>query len=312
MTDRMTTTEPCDICHRVRFVLGDGQEEPCVCTAPKYALLLDTETTDVDPKTGAICIEVAVCLYNIRLGAPIASYASLIHGATENPAQEINGIHVDALVDAPPADRVWGMVAAFAKKAQVAVAYNADFDQKFTPDLGLPWACAMNDFQYPGSRKSRSLVALALSLGLGIGHVHRAAADVDLMARVFTRLAERGLSLPAMFLHALRPKALFVSLAPFDQKDAVKEAGFVWDELVPKQWARKMPYEDAAELPFRAVPWESCKLFISLAPFDQKETVKSHGFGWNDLVPKQWAKVMPAEDARALPFAVREVASQRS
>lgn len=216
-----------------------------------HALILDTETTDVDPAAGAKCIEVAVCLYSLDHACAIASYASLISGATENPAQDVNGISIGSLAEAPTADRVWGMVGHFAKKAQVIVAHNASFDMKFTPDLGLPWVCTMNDYRWPGKRTSKSLVQLALSFGLGVGHAHRAAADVDLIARVFTRLAEQGHSLQEMFTYAMRPKQLFVSLAPFEQKDVVKAHGFTWNDLLPKQWARVMAAEDVEALPFK-------------------------------------------------------------
>jgi DNA polymerase-3 subunit epsilon len=49
-------------------------------------------------------------------------------------------------------------------------------------------------------------------------------------------------------------------------------------------------------------------LYVSLASFDEKETVKAHRFKWNDLVPKKWARRMAIEDVPMLPFAVERVA----
>jgi hypothetical protein len=128
--------------------------------------------------------------------------------------------------------------------------------------------------------------------------------DCDILSRLLTRVAERQ-NLQELFVRAMRPRKIFVSFAPFDQKDAVKGAGFSWDDPIPGQWSRSLPPEDVAALPFRAVEWETCKLFVSLAPYEQKEIVKKYDFTWNDLAAKQWAKRMPPEDATRLPFAVK-------
>jgi DNA polymerase III subunit epsilon len=43
---------------------------------------------------------------------------------------------------------------------------------------------------------------------------------------------------------------------------------------------------------------------VSLAPFDDKDTVKAHGFAW-DAAERVWWKDMPPEDVSALPFQTR-------
>jgi hypothetical protein len=53
-----------------------------------------------------------------------------------------------------------------------------------------------------------------------------------------------------MFAIAMRPKALFVGLQPFDDNQLAKDAGFKWDRLVPKKWSRMMAIEDATLLSF--------------------------------------------------------------
>lgn len=274
--------------------------------------ILDTETGGLDPKVDP-CIEVAVIVYDLVLAAPVSAFSSLIR-STSNDAYDINRIHVDLLRDAPEADVVWRRVGAIVESAEVFVAHRADFDKSFTPEplrSSRSFVCSKFHIDWPESKPGDGLVHAALAHGVAIATAHRAMADCDTVARLLTRVAEKK-NLQELFERAMRPRKLFVSFAPFDQKDAVKAVGFSWDEPVKGQWCRSMPPEDVAALPFRAVEWERCKLFVSLAPFELKETVKSYGFGWNDLVPKQWAKVMPAEDAPKLPFAVREVASQRS
>ena len=44
--------------------------------------------------------------------------------------------------------------------------------------------------------------------------------------------------------------------------------------------------------------------FVSLAPFEEKDTVKANGFSW-DAAARQWWRVMAESDAEALPFSVR-------
>ena len=101
----------------------------------RRALLLDTETTGVNPATDRV-IEVAVILFDLELGCPIESYASLLQ-ATGNDAESANGIPPAALVDANHAIEVWRRVAEVAVKADVIAAHNAEFDRSFVRAAGL-------------------------------------------------------------------------------------------------------------------------------------------------------------------------------
>jgi len=214
----------------------------------RFCAILDTETTGLD-STVDKTIEVAVMLFDVKHAQRVTSYAGLIKGSS-NEAQAINGIPPEMLLEAAEPELVWQAVRWIIGPAEVIVAHNSEFDQKFCPDLGKPWCCSENDIQWPGRARGGALANLALSLGLGVASAHRAMADVDTLARVLTRLAEKGHDLEAMLVHAMRPKVLFYSLAPFEQKDVVKAAGFRWDGD-KKQWWRRMPLEDAATLPFK-------------------------------------------------------------
>ena len=270
--------------------------------------ILDVETGGLDP-TKDPCVEVAVIVYDLVAAAPISSFSSLIR-STSNDALHVNRIPIGLLVEAPVAEIVWRRVVAIVEQADAFVAHRADFDRGFTPEplrSSRPWVCSKYHLEWPDSKPGDGLVHAALAHGVAIATAHRAMADCETVSRLLTRVAERK-NLQELFERAMRPRKLFVSFAPFDQKDAVKEAGFSWDDPIVGQWSRNMPPEDVAALPFRAVEWETCKLFISLAPYEQKEIVKSRGFEWNSLVAKQWSKIMPPEDASTLPFVVREVA----
>lgn len=218
----------------------------------RYVLLLDTETTHLDPPPVGKTIEVAVALFDVKHAQTVASFASLIRGDS-NEAQSINGIPAEMLPEANEADLVWRAVKWIGAKAQVILAHNADFDRQFTPELDRPWVDTESDIVWPNSNKGGrggSLAHLALSLGLGVASAHRAMVDVDTLARIFTRLAEKGHDLEALIRHGMRPKAMFHSLAPFEAKDQVKAEGFRWDPD-RKIWWRKMAVEDAAKLPFK-------------------------------------------------------------
>ena len=228
----------------------------------RRACLLDTETTGTDPAQGAKTIEIAVMLYDVEHASPISSFASLIHidgndewGMPANPAEHINGIKPVMLKDARPADEVWRAVKWMIASSDVIVAHRAEFDRQFVPDLGKPWCCSKTDIKWPNRMRGDHLVQLALGLGLGVASAHRAMADVDTLARIFTRCAEifdkTGMhSLEAMLLHAMRPKVKYISLAPFEEREVVKSHGFLWNPQA-KEWYRFMPPEDIGELPFK-------------------------------------------------------------
>ncbi len=219
----------------------------------RRALLLDTETTGLDPWVDRV-IEVAVTLFDLELGCPLASYASLIQ-ASDNAAESVNGIPPAALADAPHGIVVWRAVAEMAAQADVVAAHNAAFDRAFVRAAGIAsvadmtWCCTMSDFDWGGSRK---LVEIALNRGVGVASIHRAAADVDIMARLFARVRERGGDLPALFRRAARPKRRFVAQVSFEMKYLAKEAGFSWSPE-RSEWHREMPPEDVGQLPFRVV-----------------------------------------------------------
>ena len=243
-------------------------------------LIVDCETTGTDHSKDSV-VEVAAMLYDTKHASPIESFACLIKH-TENGAEKFNGIPASLLVEQGTDPReVWKRFCLLASHAECFLAHNSAFDEGFVTKAvvsegwlpKIPWTCSMSDIQWPGARESRSLMSLALSLGLGVSHAHRAAVDVETIARCLTRaqelmrsswlkaqiwpdgsgpLPEHGDFLEPMIRRGMRPKTLFYSLAPFEQKHVVKSHGFQWDEAKHgKNWFRLMPAEDAAALPFR-------------------------------------------------------------
>jgi DNA polymerase-3 subunit epsilon len=221
-------------------------------------LIVDTETTGLNPEAGAVCIEVAAMVYDTKHG-PIESFASLIR-CDHNEAERINRIPVGALVEAPEAARVWERVQEIWETCEAFVAHRAEFDRKFvTPGMksisshpgidSAVWICTKVDVDWPGGHRGDHLVHLALAYGLGVASAHRAMTDVDHIARIFTRVAETN-DLEALLRRAMRPKKRFVALVSYDQRGLAKNAGFFWSEA-RREWYREMPPEDAAALSFR-------------------------------------------------------------
>jgi DNA polymerase III subunit epsilon len=218
----------------------------------RYVALLDVETTSLEPPPIGKTIEVAVALFDVKHAQIVASFASLIKGDS-NEAEAVNGIPAAMLPEAREPERVWSAVRWIIEPASVVIAHNSDFDRQFTPDLDKPWICSESDIVWPYSTKGGrggSLVHLALSLRLGVASAHRAMADVDTLARIFTRLAEKRFDIEAMIRHGMRPKAMVYSLAPYEERETVKANGFRWNPD-QKIWWRRMAIDDTRELPFK-------------------------------------------------------------
>lgn len=211
--------------------------------------LLDTETTGLDDD--AVAIEVAVTLYDLAHASPCSSFASLIR-AESNPAAPLNRINKEMVQEAPPGELVWREVERVIAASAAILAHNAAFDRRFVPEsatCGLPWVCTMEDVLWPRGDPGDGLVKLALAHGLGVATAHRALADVDLLARLLTRVAELGVDLEAFVRHGMREKATYQACVSYDDRDQAKARGFKWEPST-KRWLRRVARDDVAALPF--------------------------------------------------------------
>jgi DNA polymerase-3 subunit epsilon len=221
----------------------------------RRCLIVDTETTGLDPKTDNL-IEIGAILYDVKNQCSLVSFSTL-RNASLNAAESINRIPAAALCDFYDSNPV-GELDVFTPliaDAEVIVAHNADFDRSWLDDpwLDRPWLCTREDFTWPRQTKpGQSLVTLALDHGIGVASAHRALTDCRLIARLFDQMPD----LQAMFARAMRPKALFRALVSYDDREKAKAAGFQWDAAT-KQWSRRMAIEDAAALPFKTVQVQS-------------------------------------------------------
>lgn len=218
----------------------------------KRALIIDTETTGLEDD--ARVIEVGAVLYSVENQCSLQEVATLLP-ASGNAAEAVNRIKAAALDEISLTRSVsfaMELLFAMSKAADVYVAHNAEFDSKkvfgnsdFLPLASLPWVCTKTDFKWPLSKDQDSLINTALAHGVAVASAHRALTDCRLIAALFDRMAD----LPAMFAVAMRPKALFQALVPFERKDEAKTAGFKWNGT-DRTWTRQMAIADATVLGF--------------------------------------------------------------
>ncbi len=214
-------------------------------------LILDTETTGIDPKEDRI-VEVGAVLWSVEHSCTLSAWSELVIGEG-NPAEAINRIPSAALAHGLELSLALGVLRALAARADVVVAHNALFDRAFIgSDLGLPWVCSMDDLVWPRTAGGRNLVAIAVAHDVGIVSAHRALADCLILARLFERAHELGHDVREMLRHGLRPKATYQAMVSYADRELAKAAGFTWDAEA-KRWTRRLAAEDVKGLPFRVV-----------------------------------------------------------
>ena len=106
----------------------------------------------------------------------------------------------------------------------------------------------MDDVQWPRNTKRGrpSVTSLALDYGVPVWSAHRALTDCTYLAEVMRREPR----IRSLLIHALEPRKVFVSKLPYERRQECKDAGFVWDQIVPRAWAKKLRASEAEALPF--------------------------------------------------------------
>lgn len=215
---------------------------------PETLLIVDTETTGLDPGADSLC-EVGAILFSVQHRA-VLQQASFLLPVTNNPVQAINGIsqELSCMVDPLPARRLF---VAMAAEADAFVAHNAAFDRQWIEPLlipalrSMPWICTCEGIRWPGLRLNPSLIDLALAYGVPVWAAHRALTDCTYLAHVLARdpLIEEHL------LQGLEPRRPVIARVSYDQREQAKAAGFRWDPTT-KQWSRRCSQSEIDGLPF--------------------------------------------------------------
>jgi DNA polymerase III subunit epsilon len=175
-------------------------------------IILDTETTGLDPKTGHRVIEIA-CLELVDFIPTGKSFHRYIH--PERPidpeAERVHGISLDFLKGKPTfaATEVVEDFLAFVGDS-LLVAHNAAFDRGFinwelemadrAPFPETQWSCTMEMARrrFPGMYNSLDALCKRFRISLADREKHGALIDCKLLAQVYLELCggkERGLDL---------------------------------------------------------------------------------------------------------------------
>lgn len=229
-------------------------------------VILDTETTGLDPANGKI-LEVAAVLYNIPTRSILAQASTLIYAA-ENPAYEINRISVDTLKQIPGTIELVGkrMVTVMLETADALIAHNAEFDKKWIDTVAdfqeasrnKKWICTVKDVIWP-IRKGipKNLIHICADLGVPIVNTHRALADCHLLLEAIQCIDDIEFFLDK----SGKGRITYHANVGYENRQIVKDAGFAWDNL-KKVWHAKLTPEQAATMPFTVYPAESACLTV--------------------------------------------------
>jgi len=226
---------------------------------PPRLLILDTETTALSPQQGQ-CIEVGAVLFDVS-SRSVLMQVSFLLPCERNPAQGVNGIPAAVSRLKQPWRSGLACFEAMVAGADALLAHNASFDRQWfghgeLPSLDKPWICSMEDIRWPAERQLRatpSVRDLALAYGVPVWAAHRALTDCIYLVQVFQRCEQLELLLQT----ALEPRRLVRARLSYDERQLAKDAGFRWNEPLPKAWSRRLSEREIAALPFAVDPVET-------------------------------------------------------
>ena len=220
----------------------------------RRALILDTETTGLDPRTDRI-IELALLPFEYSSGSGAITDIGAPVTFLEDPGRPIPPEVVDltGITDAMVAGQRIDDAAANREleAASLIVAHNAAFDRPFV-DRRLPvsrgkaWGCSLREVPWRGAGyASSALEFLLIKKSRLFFDGHRAEADCHALLHLLGTPFEDGISPLRHLLDSARQPTirLWATGAPFEQKDALKGRRYRWsngEDGRPKAWFREV------------------------------------------------------------------------
>ncbi|WGS23986.1 MULTISPECIES: 3'-5' exonuclease [unclassified Bradyrhizobium] len=242
---------------RSEFTPGNGE-------AAKTAILLDVETTGLDPVRDEI-IELGMVKFTYlpdgRIARVIDSFSCFNQPSVAIPAEitALTGI-TDEMVRGHQLEE--DRVNQFVSDAVVVIAHNAAFDRKFMERYAplfahKAWACSVSEVEwrshgFEGSRLSYLLMKAGL-----FHEAHRAVDDcLALLEILALRLPNLDRTILSILLERARRKTIriWAEHSPFELKDELKRRGYRWSDGAdgrPRSWYIDVEESDqAAEIDY--------------------------------------------------------------
>lgn len=222
---------------------------PAVGLETRTAILLDTETTGLDPSRDEI-LELGMVSFDYTRDGRIVRLRD-IFSAFNEPSAPISA-EVTALTGITD-DMVAGQridpdaVSAFVAGAVIVIAHNAAFDRRFAERYWpvferMPWGCSATEVDWRSHGFAGAQLGYLLN-GAGFFHqAHRAVDDCHALLQVldFVLPTTGAPALAALLQTARRAtKRVWAQQSPFELKDALKKRGYRWSDGAdgrPKSW----------------------------------------------------------------------------
>ena len=227
-------------------------------TGPDQVLIIDTETTGLDPCEDH-CLEIGAILFSVPSRAVLCQQSFLLP-VESNAAEPINQIPAAVTQLKQPWRSALQHFKDLLQAADVLVAHNAAFDRQWfgrgvLPRVNHPWLCTMDDIRWPSVLQLRprpSVRDLALAHEIPVWAAHRALTDCIYIAEVFRRCED----LDNLLIAGLQPRTLMRARVSYEDRHLAREAGFRWNDPVKGAWSRRISAEEANALPFPVVAVE--------------------------------------------------------
>lgn len=212
----------------------------------RKVVVLDTETTSLDPATGHI-IELAICQLSFDARGRIVEIGQ-VYDWLEDPGYPLPpGIsQLTGLTDGDLAGRRIDDAAALhmLMQADLVIAHNCSFDaawieRRYPAIAGKPWCCTLKDIDWRRHGiEGRQLGALLGEVAGFFNARHRADSDVAALVALLAAKLPTGRSVCSeLILPAQHPSVrVTADGAPFEVKDALKARGYRWDQKIRRWW----------------------------------------------------------------------------